>query len=645
MKHDSTTCSDDRLRSLLQCDEDSDESRLSALHVDHCPRCQLRLEELAAEPAEWRIVKHSLVHDNDENGPNHNVPSERPWVRARWQRHPTAWTDSMARQLLSPPSHPEMLGRIGRYEVERLIGVGGMGGVFKAFDTELNRPVAVKVLAPYLAGSGAARKRFAREARAAAAVVHEHVVAIHNVETDGESPFLVMPYVAGESLQQRIDRDGALELCEILRIAMQTASGLAAAHAQGLVHRDVKPSNILLEQGIERTLLTDFGLARASDDASLTHTGYHPGTPQYMSPEQARGDAVDARSDLFSLGSVIYTMCTGRPPFRAETNYGVLRRITDNEPRRIREVNPAIPEWLDGIVNKLLSKDVSQRFQSANEVAELLEQCLAHVQQPTAVALPTSLRCEWHAQDLFSFASHGLKWWISMVGLFRAVTESDSVDRRELPRRFLFLWSGKPYRLALLLAGLAILLVFASWGGRRDSELFRLRQGVAWAASLGGKGKVVDDGWIFENHGLHLDLERSRVEDEDLRTVGALADVHRLDLDGTAVTDDGLKYLQNCRGLKYLDLFGTRVSESAVHGFVESMKVPPQVRLPNGRFFDELNLIPSAANRLSSSAASQSQSSQWDNSATDIDSFAQDLAPFESRSQQLWDNVPTIEKE
>ncbi len=392
MKHDSTTCSDDRLRCLLQCDEDSDESRLSALHVDQCPRCQLRLEELAAEPAEWRIVKHSLLPGADEDGRKFDARCERPWVRARWQRHPTAWTDSMARQLLSSPSHPEMLGRIGRYEVERLIGVGGMGVVFKAFDTELNRPVAVKVLAPYLAGSGAARKRFAREARAAAAVVHEHVVAIHNVETDGESPFLVMPYVAGESLQQRIDRDGPLELCEILRIAMQTASGLAAAHAQGLVHRDVKPSNILLEQGIERTLLTDFGLARASDDASLTHTGYHPGTPQYMSPEQARGDAVDARSDLFSLGSVIYTMCTGRPPFRAETNYGVLRRITDNEPRQIREVNPAIPEWLEGIVNKLLAKDVSQRFQSAQEIAHLLEQCLAHVQQPTAVALPKECR-------------------------------------------------------------------------------------------------------------------------------------------------------------------------------------------------------------------------------------------------------------
>ncbi|MCA8997032.1 MAG: serine/threonine protein kinase, partial [Planctomycetaceae bacterium] len=298
----------------------------------------------------------------------------------------------MAEQLLSAPSHPEMLGRIGRYDVERLIGAGGMGVVFKAFDNELNRPVAVKVLAPYLAGSGAARQRFAREARAAAAVVHEHVVSIHNVESNGDAPFLVMQYVTGESLQQRIDREGPLELCEILRIAMQTAAGLAAAHAQGLVHRDVKPSNILLEHGVERALLTDFGLARASDDASLTHTGYHPGTPQYMSPEQARGESVDTRSDLFSLGSVIYTMATGRAPFRAESSYGILRRITDTEPRPIRETNPAIPEWLAEVVSRLHAKSRETRLGSALELHRLLEHCLAHVQQPTAVPLPETLR-------------------------------------------------------------------------------------------------------------------------------------------------------------------------------------------------------------------------------------------------------------
>ena len=197
-----------------------------------------------------------------------------------------------------------------------------------------------------------------------------------------------MPYVRGPSLQRRLDDKGPLAVVEILRVAVQAAAGLAAAHAQGLVHRDVKPANILLSDGIERVKLTDFGLARAADDASLTKTGVIAGTPQYMSPEQARGEPLDQRSDLFSLGSVLYAMCTGRVPFRAETSYGVLRRITDEEPRPIREINPDIPDWLGHIVARLMAKRREDRFQSANEVATLLEACLAHIQQPTAAPLP-----------------------------------------------------------------------------------------------------------------------------------------------------------------------------------------------------------------------------------------------------------------
>ncbi|WP_197168323.1 protein kinase domain-containing protein [Neorhodopirellula pilleata] len=273
--------------------------------------------------------------------------------------------------------------------MERLIGSGGMGVVFKAFDTELNRPIAIKLLAPYLASSGPARKRFAREARAAAAVVHPHVVPIHNVETERESPFIVMQYVSGESLQARIDRDGALELCEILRIGMQIADGLSAAHQQGIVHRDIKPSNILLEEDVDRALISDFGLARAADDASLTRTGFHPGTPQYMSPEQASGQSVDARSDLFSLGSMLYTMCTGRPPFRAENSLSIMRRITESEPTPIQEINPNIPEWMSAVITKLMTKSVQDRLSSAAEVRELLEVLLSYVQQPLSNSLPT----------------------------------------------------------------------------------------------------------------------------------------------------------------------------------------------------------------------------------------------------------------
>ena len=286
-------------------------------------------------------------------------------------------------KLLAPTDDDRMIGRLGTYEVVGVIGSGGMGVVLKAFDAALNRYVAIKVLAPHLGSSGAARKRFSREAQAAAAVVHDNVIEIHGVADADGLPYLVMPYVRGPSLQRRLDDEGPLALVEILRIAVQAATGLAAAHAQGLVHRDVKPANILLADGVERVKLTDFGLARAADDASLTRTGIIAGTPQYMSPEQARGESVDQRSDLFSLGSVLYAMCTGRAPFRAETSYGVLRRITDEEPRPIREINPDIPEWLCRIIAKLMSKQPDDRFESAREVAELLEECLAHVQQPT----------------------------------------------------------------------------------------------------------------------------------------------------------------------------------------------------------------------------------------------------------------------
>ncbi|MFO0868920.1 MAG: protein kinase [Pirellulales bacterium] len=388
MNSPALTCDDRHLLSILRTEDAGSVPEELRRHIEDCAHCQQRLEELAATPAMWQKASDALSHASTEDQEETPAGEEANWQYLRWADGSACWCEALAQHLLSPPSHPEMLGRLGRYEVERMIGAGGMGVVFKAFDAELNRPVAIKVLAPFLAGSGAARKRFAREARAAAAIVHEHVVPIHNVETDRESPFLVMQYIAGESLQSRIDRTGPLQTCEILRIGLQIASGLSAAHQQGLVHRDIKPSNILLEQGVDRALISDFGLARTADDAALTRSGVHPGTPQFMSPEQASGDVVDARSDLFSLGSVLYTIATGRPPFRAATSLGVLRRIADDEPRRIREINPNIPEWLCGVIDRLMAKRPAARFQTAAEVADLLSRCLAHVQQPDYHALP-----------------------------------------------------------------------------------------------------------------------------------------------------------------------------------------------------------------------------------------------------------------
>jgi serine/threonine protein kinase len=299
--------------------------------------------------------------------------------------------------FLSPSEHPDALGRLGPYEVLDVIGRGGMGLVLKAFEPSLQRTVAIKVLAPHLAAAEMNRKRFIREARAAAAVRHEHVVTVHAVDESGPLPYLVMEYVHGISLQDLIDRDGPPALEEVLRIGVQTASGLAAAHARGLIHRDIKPANILLQTpeahglqpaGLGNVKLTDFGLARAVDDVSLTQSGVVAGTPQYMAPEQARAETLDHRADLFSLGSVLYVLCTGKPPFGGDGTVAVLFNVCAETPRPVQELNPAIPDWLIAIVEKLHAKKPADRFQSAAEVAELLRQYLAHLQQPSRVPRP-----------------------------------------------------------------------------------------------------------------------------------------------------------------------------------------------------------------------------------------------------------------
>lgn len=373
MKQD-RLCSDQQLLALLGDKLDENSSDALFTHVSNCAHCQTRIEELAASKDDWQDVAEALKTSAFNSSGTDTV---------------TGWTESISRQLLQPPSHPEMLGRLDRYEIERLIGIGGMGVVFKAYDSELSRPVAIKVLAPSLQHNGTARQRFAREARAAAAVVHQHVVPIHDVETSQELPYLVMHYVAGESLQARIDRQGALELKEILRIGIQIADGLSAAHQQGLVHRDIKPSNILLENAnVDRALITDFGLARAVDDVQMTRTGTFLGTPRYMSPEQTRGEPIDQQSDLFSLGSVLYTMCTGQPAFAGDSPFVVMKKIGEEPSKPIQSLNPDIPEWLCAIIGKLHSKDPKSRFESSDALRDVLSGCLSHVQQPDKVALP-----------------------------------------------------------------------------------------------------------------------------------------------------------------------------------------------------------------------------------------------------------------
>ncbi len=371
----------DLLKSFLAERLASDERARLTAHLENCSVCQHRVEGLTAGQKAWSEVVRKL-----STPPPSPEPALRKVMEQLKESNEEATSDEPVRTadlplgFLSPTDKPGQLGKLERYEVLAEIGRGGMGIVLKAFDPTLHRVVAIKVLAPQLATSGVARKRFLREAKAAAAVMHDHIVTIHAVDEANGLPYLVMQFIAGQSLQDRLDKEGTIELAEILRIGLQTASGLSAAHGQGIVHRDVKPANILLEEGLQRVKITDFGLARAMDDASLTQSGFVAGSPLYMAPEQARGEALDHRADLFSLGSMLYTMCTGRPPFRAANTLAVLRRVSEDRPRPIRETNPEVPDFLAAVIEKLMAKDPSERYQSAGEVVEVLGQHLAQLQ-------------------------------------------------------------------------------------------------------------------------------------------------------------------------------------------------------------------------------------------------------------------------
>jgi serine/threonine protein kinase len=372
MPRGSTKCDPDRLK-LLVDDRLSPEDTIGLeQHLEQCPPCRATLDNLVDSDRCLQAAREFLDDESPVvfESPLHSIESL---------------------HFLAPSDWPDSMGRLGTYEIKGILGRGGMGIVLKAFDPALNRNVAVKVLSASLATTGAARARFLREARAAAAVVHEHVVGVFAVAEAAGLPFLVMEYVSGRSLQDRLDRDGPLDVTEVLRIGMQTAAGLAAAHAQGLVHRDVKPANILLENSVERVRLTDFGLARAIADASMSHSGLVAGTPHYMAPEQASGETTDHRADLFSLGSTLYAICAGHPPFRAETPLAVLRRVCDEAPRPLREINPEIPSWLESLIARLMAKDRSERYQTADEAFDVLKKCLAHVQQPLSSPLPPGL--------------------------------------------------------------------------------------------------------------------------------------------------------------------------------------------------------------------------------------------------------------
>jgi serine/threonine protein kinase len=364
--------------------------------------------------------------------------------------------------------------RLAHYEFRERIGAGGMGVVMRAYDVKLDRDVAIKVLAADLSRDEEARVRFLREAKVAAAVRHPRVVTIHAVDECDGVPYLVMEFVDGQSLEQLIRSQGRLPVQQVVWIGQQIAEGLAAAHQRGLVHRDVKPANVLLENlegkiagevlPVHRLLpsechvkLTDFGLARAVAGIGLTKTGAIIGTPQYMSPEQAEGEEIDHRSDLFSLGSVMYSMCAGRPAFHGESVPGILRQVADKRPVSLSELGPQIPVWLVAIIDKLMAKRPADRYQTASEVARLLKRRFDEMNSVAAMLR----NAQTSADDI--------------------PTQPNPVFRQ--PRRKLRLLLGL---LATLLIALAIFIVVT-----KDGEFVLETTDPTIAARLGETGGIV----------------------------------------------------------------------------------------------------------------------------------------------------------
>lgn len=345
------------LQDLLQGKIIGQPAKELAGHLEKCPACHAVAQQLAGKDTH---VEPVAPKPSPGNQPDPEMTQEYG-------------------NFLQAPQKPDEMGRLGPYRIIKVLGAGGMGVVYLAEDEHLRRKVALKVMKPAIAMNPEHQKRFLREAYASAAVRHQHLIDIYQVGEDNGVPFLAMPFLEGESLDGRLNREPRTPMPDLLRIGRQIAEGLAAAHAKGLVHRDIKPGNIWLEQSAESTgnpsafnvRILDFGLARgAGEDVQVTQSGAIVGSPAFMAPEQARGEKADARSDLFSLGVVLYRMAVGRLPFQGNDTMSMLLALAMDRPDEPKTVHADVPTPVSDFIMRLLARDPKDRPQSARQVAE-----------------------------------------------------------------------------------------------------------------------------------------------------------------------------------------------------------------------------------------------------------------------------------
>ena len=376
-----------------------------------CPKCGLIFETLQTQPPSSLATAPFPGPDQRETASGRTQDATRDGSAGQGNLGKNL-AGELGHGHLRPAQRPDELGRLGPYRVLKVLGKGGMGMVYQAEDPRLKRQIALKIILPHLADD-AARRRFKREAQAQAALDHDHVITIHEVEEDNGVPYIAMPLLKGELLSTCLQREGRLPLAEVLRIGREMADGLAAAHRRKMIHRDIKPGNIWLERrdadssssplqgegrgGGGRVKILDFGLARLETATRLaehlTATGTVLGTPAYMSPEQARGDEVNHRTDLFSLGCVLYQMATGELPFKGKDTLAILSALALHNPVPPHQINSHIPAAISSLVLRLLAKNPADRFSSAQEVVKIirhLERSLPNTAPPAADTLARS---------------------------------------------------------------------------------------------------------------------------------------------------------------------------------------------------------------------------------------------------------------
>lgn len=492
-------------------------------------------------------------------------------------------SDAPAAPAFGAPVEPGEVGRLGPYRVIKELGHGGMGAVYAALDTRLDRRLALKIMLPRYAADPDAKARFLREARLAARVKHNNVVTVYEADERDGVPYIAMEFLEGYALDEYLRKKGCPTIPQVLRIAAEAAAGLAAAHQLGLVHRDVKPGNLWLEAPQGRVKVLDFGLARPVDaEVEMTRSGAVVGSPAYMSPEQARGERVDHRTDLFSLGTVLYQLCTGKLPFGGPTTMAVLMALGTQEPRPVQELNPSVPGALATLIHQLLAKKADDRPRTAEEVVRHLRaiaQERAGSRAPIQVTGPTP--------EANPFA-----------GIGADMTEIEQVS---VPKPTRKQWGGKtPWIFAgvaaLLAVAAGVILVITNKDGREkkievtegpsvtikkkdDKKLPQVapeikppgpeikppatvpdsdRQAADYVFSLGGIVSAVGQDRNFK---FAAELPNGRF------TLGGF------DLHDTKVTDAGLAHFKDCNGLVFIYLANTAVTDVGLANFKDRKRI------------------------------------------------------------------------